>query len=70
MNNVNIEEAWRSENYKALRKRHLEKELEGLICHNCMNNCNDKFQPLDSQYYRAFKEPKSLNKIIGKYDNE
>ena len=60
LNHESILNAWNSEAYKLFRERHLNKDLEGLICNNCMNNCNDDYQPLNPKYFKAFKSNKLL----------
>ena len=42
----NLSEQFNNTVIKSLRKRHLENNLEGLICKNCIYNTNDKYSKL------------------------
>ena len=55
LNKTSMKEAWASETYKKFRERHINKDLKGMICHNCMNNKNEKVEPLTPKYADPFK---------------
>jgi organic radical activating enzyme len=63
LNSENIKDAWVGKKYRNFRKRHLEKNLAGLICHNCMNNCHDPYKPLDVEYFKPFLKIKDMSHI-------
>ena len=44
-----IKDAWTNEVFVNLRKRHLSGNLDGLICKNCLHNCNEPSFPLMSE---------------------
>lgn len=56
LNNENVKDAWHGEKFRSLRKMHLKKDMKGIICHNCMNNCQDPYEPLDQRYYDPFNK--------------
>lgn len=41
-----LADAWNNSHAQALRKRHLEQDLEGTMCYNCMNDCCEHIEPL------------------------
>jgi molybdenum cofactor biosynthesis enzyme MoaA len=41
-----LAEAWQAPIFREMRRRHLEKRLEGTLCHNCVNNVNDPISPI------------------------
>lgn len=49
-----IADAWVSPAFVELRRRHLGGELKGLICHNCLHNCNEPAAPLTAEFARPF----------------
>ncbi len=55
LNKVPVRDAWHSEQYVALRKRHISGKLKGLICYNCINNCETECAPLNPDYATPFK---------------
>ena len=46
LNHSSLEAAWNSDNFKELRKRHIQGNLDGLICKNCLFNTNEVCTPL------------------------
>lgn len=50
-----LKEAWESYIYKEFRRKHIERKLDGLICHNCMYNENEPVEPLTKEYAKHFK---------------
>ena len=66
LNGENIKDAWYGKVYSDFRKRHLEKDLTGVICHNCMNNCHDSYEPLNNEYFKPFSNIKDLSGIAEK----
>ena len=42
-------DAWNSEVMMRLRRRHLQNELKGLLCYNCVNNTEEPFFPLNEK---------------------
>lgn len=46
LNTESLDEAWNNQYACDLRKRHLEHNLKGTRCFNCMNNCNEAIEPL------------------------
>jgi len=53
LNKVSLKEAVYSERFKQARRRHLDDDLEGMLCHNCKHNCQDPVQPLNPELYFA-----------------
>jgi hypothetical protein len=51
LNEMSLKEAFYSERSRAARQRHLDDELEGMICHNCKHNCQEPVQPLNPDLY-------------------
>jgi len=50
LNKVSLQEAWHSESFQKFRKKHLEKNVEGSICHNCVTNARSCFSPLNPEF--------------------
>lgn len=46
LNKVSIKEAWNSDIFIELRKKHLENSIEGTLCYNCIYNKNESVDPL------------------------
>ena len=59
LNKVSLKEVWENEIYKNFRRRHLSKDLKGMICQNCIHNTNEPVTPLMPEYAAHFK--KKLN---------
>jgi len=53
---VSVKDAWESDLFVSLRRRHISGDLKGLICENCLNNCKEDCKPLDSVFARPFTE--------------
>lgn len=49
-----LAEAWNNEYAQMLRKRHLEHNLEGTLCYNCLKNCVSTLKPLRTEYAVPF----------------
>ncbi|MFC1462402.1 radical SAM/SPASM domain-containing protein [Verrucomicrobiota bacterium] len=49
-------EIWKNAVYRAFRRRHMDKSLEGLICYNCMHNRNEPVTPLTPEHAHHFKD--------------
>lgn len=60
LNKVSLKEAWNCNKMVNLRKRYLENELQGTLCHNCMNNCKDKFVFLSRECSTASEKTENL----------
>ncbi|MCK4882214.1 MAG: radical SAM protein [Candidatus Omnitrophica bacterium] len=58
LNKTTLKEAWTNEVYKEFRQRHLDQNLKGLICYNCMHNADEPVDPLMPEYSNHFKEKK------------
>lgn len=58
LNYASVAESWNNEVYVGLRQRHNAGDLEGLICHNCLNNVNNPVKPLREEYARMFENTK------------
>ena len=58
LNKTYVKDAWYSDSYTVLRKKHSQGNLEGLICYNCLNNCDAPAQPLNAQFAESFKVKK------------
>ena len=55
LNKTSLIEAWNNSHFVKLRRKHLEDNLDGLICKSCINNCNSKFEPLVKELSRPTK---------------
>lgn len=54
LNKQTLREIWTNKIYTAFRKRHLKRNIEGLICYNCINNTSEKIMPLIPEYAEPF----------------
>lgn len=52
LNKVSLKEAWYGEKMTELRKRHLENNLRGLVCYNCVYHKKECFEALCPEYAR------------------
>ena len=46
LNTESLKEAWNNSYARELRRRHLEHNLKGTMCYNCLKNCNETVVPL------------------------
>jgi uncharacterized Fe-S cluster-containing radical SAM superfamily protein len=46
LNHTTLAEAWNAPIFRDVRQRHLDKHLEGTLCHNCIHNVNAPIEPL------------------------
>lgn len=51
LNKTKLIDAFYGEAMRSIRRRHLDRQLEGTLCHNCMNNCQTPVQPLNPDLY-------------------
>lgn len=51
---TDLETVWQSDLFQTLRQRHIDGNLDGLICKNCIFNTNEDFSPVNSQYFASF----------------
>jgi MoaA/NifB/PqqE/SkfB family radical SAM enzyme len=57
-------EIWEGSVYKEFRRRHLARDIKGLICYNCMNNADEPVLPLTPEYGQHFRD--AINQTIKK----
>ncbi len=50
LNKMSLKEAWYGEKMTELRKRHLEKDLKGMVCYNCIYHQKKAFSALCPEY--------------------
>lgn len=50
LNETSLVDAWNSDAFIKLRRRFIEKNLEGTICYNCLNDSCSKFEPTNKKY--------------------
>lgn len=46
LNKESLEQAWNNEVFQELRKKHVEDNLKGTLCYNCMKNVDSSIKPL------------------------
>jgi len=56
LNKATLEDIWVNDIYRKFRKRHINKDIKGLVCYNCMYNKNEQVFPLTPEYSRQFME--------------
>jgi len=49
LSKMSLAEAWAGEHFRTLRRRHLQGELKGTLCNNCVKGCNDPVQPINPE---------------------
>lgn len=47
LSKMSLAEAWAGEHFRQLRRRHLQGDLKGTLCHNCMKGCNEPIRPIN-----------------------
>lgn len=50
LNKESLKDAWNNLYACNLRERHLQHDLKGTMCFNCLNNCNEPVEPLRKEY--------------------
>lgn len=50
LKSMSLEEAWYGEKMTGLRKRHLENNLKGLVCYNCIHHKKEPFYAICPEY--------------------
>lgn len=63
LNKNSLQEIWESEVYKNFRQQHLNKDLKGLICQNCIHNTNEEVTPIMSEYAAHFEKRPKLETV-------
>lgn len=54
LNQESLADAWNNQYAQELRKRHINHNLEGTICYNCLKNCVSDIKPLREEYAVPF----------------
>lgn len=54
LNKESLTDAWHNDYAQKLRKRHLEHNLQGTLCYNCLENCVSAIKPLREEYAVSF----------------
>ncbi|MCR4322387.1 MAG: radical SAM protein [Candidatus Brocadiaceae bacterium] len=54
LNKTTLKEIWTNKIYTVFRERHIENNIKGLICYNCINNTDENIIPLMPEYAEAF----------------
>jgi len=57
LNKESLEAAWKNRFFVEMRRRHLEKELRGTLCGNCLENRGDDIQPVRPDLATAMDFP-------------
>lgn len=52
---THIRDVWHNDSYVALRKKHSQGDVRGIICYNCLNNCDTLVQPLNREFAEEFR---------------
>lgn len=55
LNEVSIKDAWHNQWFTAIRKKHLDDNLEGTLCNNCIYNKMTLIKPLRKEYATTFR---------------
>lgn len=46
LHETSLKEAWNNNLIQEMRQKHLDKKLEGTLCHNCLYGVNEPFEPI------------------------
>lgn len=49
LNDMSLQDAWLSETFRDIRRRHLEDKLEGTLCGSCLHGSNVSIEPLQGK---------------------
>lgn len=50
LNKTSLKEAWYNDHFKRLREKHLTNSIENTLCYNCVNNANERVEPLSGEF--------------------
>lgn len=64
LNEVSIKDAWNGENFVRFRERFLNRDFEGLLCANCLNNKHDSIVPLREEYAGYEVSPQKKENLL------
>ena len=70
LNQSTLTEIWEGEVYKKFRRRHLTRNLKGLICYNCMNNAHESVDPLMPEYKHDYRDRNKESTVAVAADRE
>ena len=60
--NENLQDAWNNLTIQSLRRRHINKDLEGTLCKSCILRKKHDYSPLKSDLKSKRKEQKTVDK--------
>lgn len=69
LSKMSLEEAWNSDRMINIRRRHIENELHGTVCYNCLNKTNEKVMPLNEELASFGSEETKNNQIKERIEN-
>jgi organic radical activating enzyme len=46
LNQTTLEDAWKAQVFQQMRQKHLDKDLKGTLCHNCVHGLNEPIRPI------------------------
>ena len=55
LNITPLAEAWNADIFRDIRRRHLDNNLEGLLCHNCIHGVSEPIEPVVSDFAVSVK---------------
>jgi hypothetical protein len=53
LHNMNLKDAWYSEEMVNIRRMHKEGRIQGTVCDNCINRKNEPVRPFNKALYEA-----------------
>lgn len=68
LNKVDLETGWNCETIKTLRNAHIQKNLNGLLCHSCLTKQTHQYSPLNTQIPAKLISEKHKDEKIKKYE--
>lgn len=68
LNQVDLKTGWNCETIKNLRNAHLQKNLDGLLCHSCLTKQTHDYSPLNTQIPARLISEKHKEEKIKKYE--
>ena len=62
LNKTSLKDAWNNSLMKEMRRRHIDRNLKGALCHNCVYGKSEKFKPISNIWKPGEKNQKNSAK--------